>query len=167
MLKMKEPLNPLLGLLSYVTLVSRRPLRDSWWRVCLGSRWHVGTLQSDEACEPTMWRHTFVGWHWNCHSLIQFLTIIKKVLEIMLVPPEIIRSTCGRRKKRPHFYISYMSGAKLRMANLTSRVTTRPNQIPLTGEFDQSKTTQLYLSLIHIWRCRRIERCRSRWSPYH
>ena len=25
----------------------------------------------------------------------------------------------------------------------------------------------LDLSLIHIWRCRRIERCRSRWSPYH
>ena len=23
------------------------------------------------------------------------------------------------------------------------------------------------LSLIHIWRCRRKERCRSRWSPYH
>ena len=27
--------------------------------------------------------------------------------------------------------------------------------------------TDLDLSLIHIWRCRRIERCRSRWSPYH
>ena len=26
---------------------------------------------------------------------------------------------------------------------------------------------RFYLSLIHIWRCRRIERCRSRWSPYH
>ena len=25
----------------------------------------------------------------------------------------------------------------------------------------------VHLSLIHIWRCRRIERCRSRWSPYH
>ena len=25
----------------------------------------------------------------------------------------------------------------------------------------------IHLSLIHIWRCRRIERCRSRWSPYH
>eukprot|EP00826_Nyctotherus_ovalis_P051355 TRINITY_DN6412_c0_g1_i9.p1 TRINITY_DN6412_c0_g1~~TRINITY_DN6412_c0_g1_i9.p1 ORF type:complete len:128 (-),score=17.13 TRINITY_DN6412_c0_g1_i9:15-398(-) len=25
----------------------------------------------------------------------------------------------------------------------------------------------MYLSLIHICRCRRIERCRSRWSPYH
>ena len=24
-----------------------------------------------------------------------------------------------------------------------------------------------YLSLIHIWRCRRRLRCRSRWSPYH
>ena len=25
----------------------------------------------------------------------------------------------------------------------------------------------LYLSLIHIWRCRRRNTCRSRWSPYH
>ena len=28
-------------------------------------------------------------------------------------------------------------------------------------------STNICLSLIHIWRCRRIERCRSRWSPYH
>ena len=27
--------------------------------------------------------------------------------------------------------------------------------------------TDLYLSLIHIWRCRRSTLCRSRWSPYH
>ena len=26
---------------------------------------------------------------------------------------------------------------------------------------------RLYLSLIHIWRCRRSTLCRSRWSPYH
>ena len=26
---------------------------------------------------------------------------------------------------------------------------------------------KINLSLIHICRCRRIERCRSRWSPYH
>ena len=25
----------------------------------------------------------------------------------------------------------------------------------------------VYLSLIHIWRCRRSYACRSRWSPYH
>ena len=24
-----------------------------------------------------------------------------------------------------------------------------------------------FLSLIHIWRCRRLDTCRSRWSPYH
>ena len=32
---------------------------------------------------------------------------------------------------------------------------------------DIQKAILLTLSLIHIWRCRRIERCRSRWSPYH
>eukprot|EP00826_Nyctotherus_ovalis_P057277 TRINITY_DN7824_c0_g1_i3.p1 TRINITY_DN7824_c0_g1~~TRINITY_DN7824_c0_g1_i3.p1 ORF type:complete len:902 (+),score=268.78 TRINITY_DN7824_c0_g1_i3:179-2884(+) len=32
----------------------------------------------------------------------------------------------------------------------------------------KGKLTPVYiLSLIHICRCRRIERCRSRWSPYH
>ena len=25
----------------------------------------------------------------------------------------------------------------------------------------------IFLSLIHIWRCRRYSLCRSRWSPYH
>ena len=29
------------------------------------------------------------------------------------------------------------------------------------------KFQQLFLSLIHIWRCRRSTLCRSRWSPYH
>ena len=29
------------------------------------------------------------------------------------------------------------------------------------------KHTCRYLSLIHIWRCRRSTLCRSRWSPYH
>ena len=33
--------------------------------------------------------------------------------------------------------------------------------------FHQLSMTHQFLSLIHIWRCRRIERCRSRWSPYH
>ena len=28
-------------------------------------------------------------------------------------------------------------------------------------------STEVTLSLIHIWRCRRRLRCRSRWSPYH
>ena len=28
-------------------------------------------------------------------------------------------------------------------------------------------STGVRLSLIHIWRCRRLLTCRSRWSPYH
>ena len=30
-----------------------------------------------------------------------------------------------------------------------------------------SQHNSYYLSLIHIWRCRRYAVCRSRWSPYH
>ena len=32
---------------------------------------------------------------------------------------------------------------------------------------DSENPKPFKLSLIHIWRCRRIRRCRSRWSPYH
>eukprot|EP00826_Nyctotherus_ovalis_P039967 TRINITY_DN3884_c0_g1_i3.p2 TRINITY_DN3884_c0_g1~~TRINITY_DN3884_c0_g1_i3.p2 ORF type:complete len:195 (-),score=90.57 TRINITY_DN3884_c0_g1_i3:18-602(-) len=32
---------------------------------------------------------------------------------------------------------------------------------------ESAKCINEVLSLIHICRCRRIERCRSRWSPYH
>eukprot|EP00826_Nyctotherus_ovalis_P046612 TRINITY_DN5289_c0_g1_i2.p2 TRINITY_DN5289_c0_g1~~TRINITY_DN5289_c0_g1_i2.p2 ORF type:complete len:181 (+),score=50.54 TRINITY_DN5289_c0_g1_i2:141-683(+) len=37
----------------------------------------------------------------------------------------------------------------------------------LAGRRECEKCHIPYLSLIHICRCRRIERCRSRWSPYH
>ena len=32
---------------------------------------------------------------------------------------------------------------------------------------EKTNPSPLYLSLIHIWRCRRSTLCRSRWSPYH
>ena len=35
------------------------------------------------------------------------------------------------------------------------------------SDFEVREGIKEYLSLIHIRRCRRIERCRSRWSPYH
>ena len=46
-------------------------------------------------------------------------------------------------------------------SNITSSVLTLSSLSPTCSN------TCLHLSLIHIWRCRRIERCRSRWSPYH
>ena len=42
-----------------------------------------------------------------------------------------------------------------------------PEVRPLKGFLRLICQTTRFLSLIHIWRCRRIERCRSRWSPYH
>ena len=33
--------------------------------------------------------------------------------------------------------------------------------------FSHFYTVIIYLSLIHIWRCRRSTLCRFRWSPYH
>ena len=46
---------------------------------------------------------------------------------------------------------------------LSARV---PNTTILTLEKLFQEQNQ-YLSLIHIWRCRRSTLCRSRWSPYH
>ena len=40
------------------------------------------------------------------------------------------------------------------------------NTIIARTPYDRKITTQ-FLSLIHIWRCRRSTLCRSRWSPYH
>ena len=47
------------------------------------------------------------------------------------------------------------------------KVTTCLFLAQMTFMLDSVLLTQHRLSLIHIWRCRRIERCRSRWSPYH
>ena len=70
---------------------------------------------------------------------------------------------------------------------LNTPITYSISQAPCLGPNPSQKSTRVYphfntsriprfvnisevttsLSLIHIWRCRRIERCRSRWSPYH
>ena len=34
-------------------------------------------------------------------------------------------------------------------------------------QYTQRTSQSYFLSLIHIWRCRRSTLCRSRWSPYH
>ena len=37
----------------------------------------------------------------------------------------------------------------------------------LISKWKGRKVSVKNLSLIHIWRCRRAAKCRSRWSPYH
>ena len=39
--------------------------------------------------------------------------------------------------------------------------------VRLENSLRETVSKASFLSLIHICRCRRIERCRSRWSPYH
>ena len=43
----------------------------------------------------------------------------------------------------------------------------RPSSSKIWQEISQDFSQVSWLSLIHIWRCRRRLRCRSRWSPYH
>ena len=40
--------------------------------------------------------------------------------------------------------------------------------MPTPSHSRHTRVSQVsHLSLIHIWRCRRLLTCRSRWSPYH
>ena len=48
-------------------------------------------------------------------------------------------------------------------ATLAARMTDRP----IRPMFPKNFRREVHLSLIHICRCRRRLRCRSRWSPYH
>ena len=56
---------------------------------------------------------------------------------------------------------------RLNMVGLQSFITAQPGYYEFSRSKGQRSRSQRNLSLIHIWRCRRIERCRSRWSPYH
>ena len=54
-----------------------------------------------------------------------------------------------------------------RLAYTSSDLLARFCKVNLSNAKNSAWFVFLMLSLIHIWRCRRIERCRSRWSPYH
>ena len=74
-----------------------------------------------------------------------------------------LRRSCQVMQRRPDLQIGFLRGnVNTRLAKLDA------------GGFDAIilacaglKRLGFDLSLIHICRCRRIERCRSRWSPYH
>ena len=88
-----------------------------------------------------------------------------------------------RRIKRPRQYLSIQPTLPCR--NLGSLISELSLGIPLcrsalsevspqsitresdTQPFFVRVQSTFYLSLIHIWRCRRSTLCRSRWSPYH
>ena len=80
----------------------------------------------------------------------------------------------------PLFFSLYPVNAKAN-ANCKIKVSCQQNElyaavmigwmhsVPTSGAGDWGSIPcqLLFLSLIHIWRCRRSTLCRSRWSPYH
>ena len=50
---------------------------------------------------------------------------------------------------------------------LTTNYTAWSDDQMKNANLDAKAMNALFLSLIHIWRCRRSTLCRSRWSPYH
>ena len=95
--------------------------------------------------------------HWSCErlqSLMIFFLSSRQAILCLFVAPSLYMTNKGHRQCAIHllslssnglpaFYILFPG------CNLC---------LPLT---------QLPLSLIHIWRCRRDPQCRSRWSPDH
>ena len=82
------------------------------------------------------------------------------------------------KKSAPRYSVSQQRHQKSSKCPL-SRCATLANREEVTGSHPSpsfrwvstpSVDTQCWhlpLSLIHIWRCRRLLTCRSRWSPYH
>ena len=63
----------------------------------------------------------------------------------------LLNQNAGKRHYHRKFWLERFTGTTTRYRTLL------PNDSRLFP----------YLSLIHIWRCRRSYACRSRWSPYH
>ena len=64
-------------------------------------------------------------------------------------------------------YADKLTGMGYSVVSVESGETTEPTVVPEPAPAFTDVPADAYLSLIHICRCRRIERCRSRWSPYH
>ena len=72
----------------------------------------------------------------------------------------------GKAKKLRNRLRSYFTGAHdAKTTRLVGEI--RNFEFIVTSSETESLLLELNLSLIHIWRCRRRLRCRSRWSPYH
>ena len=69
----------------------------------------------------------------------------------------------------PHLPLNFPAtkGGRLRLdhGNTTLYIHNGASTFPKSQPMGRYCAT--YLSLIHIWRCRRSTLCRSRWSPYH
>ncbi len=74
------------------------------------------------------------------------------------------------------FFFKQKAAYEIRLGLVGSEMCIRASQTPAAraprvmtrgARFPNARGARIALSLIHIRRCRRIERGRSRWSPYY
>ena len=105
-------------------------------------------------------------WDWLCS--LELRTPLGKVTLMQNLRTLGCVTTChGALKVFPKRYIrskfqSCQIELKLKMQSLLSLLISKMPRLSIL-----THKCGIYLSLIHIWRCRRYSLCRSRWSPYH
>ena len=91
-------------------------------------------------------------------------------IDIPPIPDSTISQSIELELGLPHgancFPVSLLSGLDLSFPDFSGAI---PLDFNVQNELVEVRNVVIVLglSLIHIRRCRRIERCRSRWSPYH
>ena len=113
---------------------------------------------------------------WRCVGLIPVVSMIgRRLLSLETIAAAILQFVALYGRAR--YLVRSSSSLTLKMLwNFSIGTVFSPMIRNCTPVFFQTSfiavvivfhPASMTLSLIHIWRCRRIERCRSRWSPYH
>ena len=132
----------------------------------------------------------FCFWIFFCpscdeYAVFEFAEIVKISLkkdvpffeESVLFEYQMFKDSCGHKWHGAIYYANLHGGSTEAIRNLPegykpenwnhSKYLYRNHGSDLGAVSCRKCHMRKPLSLIHIWRCRRIERCRSRWSPYH
>ena len=147
--------------------IHRRKNRHGHWVCCMSTGSKNGLMwRTNTHLVPSNWNEVWLGTYWR--------TSVYRYTSTSIRQP--IRSKIPRRSEGGGEFDENMAWVMdASSISLVNRLT-RPVHIfgvffPLnffffvSGYF--SSCYFFFLSLIHIWRCRRRLRCRSRWSPYH
>ena len=117
-----------------------------------GGKWYTGRFFATKNCTASrlkVWTSLLYPF---AMCLLDFWSRINELLLIF----ERLKEEYPVTAHAPNF--DFWTGCrKIKRCEESKRILKNPFASRLAG----------FLSLIHIWRCRRIERCRSRWSPYH
>ena len=131
-----------------------------WWRSPRSIKrrvWYTFYSVKDFLCKCLVYMHILIG---------PMLLLFKCKLYSFLLQINNKKEQITKLQSKLDNLTNAVADMKARMDPLNKEVMER-HVIGLYIEIVLILLLFILLSLIHIWRCRRIERCRSRWSPYH